>query len=112
MGGSPRGSGQVSSINHQPWYHELTLFVKCYYSTSIWQIAIFVRKILQGEENKGVELTGGQRKCWRAGGRRREVNSRQSRQGRDLRLKVEGKSRTFLQAIQFFWRARAASRPS
>src|SRR5216684_2578434 len=31
-----------------------------------------------------------------------EVNSRQ--------LKVEGKSRTFLEAIQFFWRARAASR--
>src|SRR5712664_2011333 len=85
-------------------------FVNYYYSTSIWQIAIFVRKILQGEENKGVELTGGQRKCWRAGGRRREVNSRQSRQGRDLRFKVEGKSRTFLEAIQFFWRARAASR--
>jgi len=59
MAGSPRGSGQVSSINHQPWYHELTLFVKCYYSTSIWQVAIFVRKILQEEENKGVELTGG-----------------------------------------------------
>jgi len=33
-------------------------FVNYYYSTSIWQIAIFVRKILQGEENKGVELTG------------------------------------------------------
>ncbi len=31
-----------------------------------------------------------------------EVNSGQ--------LKVEGKSRTFLEAIQFFWRARAASR--
>ena len=34
MAGSPRGSGQVSSINHQPCYHELTLFVKCYYSTT------------------------------------------------------------------------------
>ena len=59
MAGSPRGSGQVSSINHQPCYHELALFVKYYYSTSIWQVAIFVRKILQEEENKRVELTGG-----------------------------------------------------
>src|SRR5712664_4685185 len=77
-------------------------FVNYYYSTSIWQIAIFVRKILQGEENKGVELTGGSGNVGEPGdeGGRLTVD----------KLKVEGKSRTFLEAIQFFWRARAASR--
>ena len=35
----------------------IILLVKCYYSTSIGELTSFVRKILQREENKGVELT-------------------------------------------------------
>ena len=49
------------------------------------ELTPFVRTILQGEENKGVELTGG---CGNVGGpadEGREVNSQQ--------LKVEGKRR-------------------
>ena len=50
-----------------PW---IISFVKYDYSTSISQVGIFVRTISQGEENKGVELTGVRgttgRRRWRA----------------------------------------------
>src|SRR5229473_143252 len=46
-----------------PW---IISFVKYDYSTSISQVCLFVRTILQGEENKGVELTGGGRGNYKA----------------------------------------------
>jgi len=54
-----RGLAEVLSINHDPCYHEL------YYLSNDIIVLVFselnslVRKILQEEENKGVELTGG-----------------------------------------------------
>ena len=47
-----------------------TLFVKYFYSTSISELPSFVRKILQREENKGVELTGGWRGKLEGSGKR------------------------------------------
>src|SRR5712664_4497810 len=84
-------------------------FVNYYYSTSIWQIAIFVRKILQGEENKGVELTGS---CGGVGepgdeGERLTVDSPDKVGIFDLKLKVN-QERSWRQSSFFGGRGRPA----
>jgi hypothetical protein len=53
--------GKVSSINHDPCYHELSCVSNTIIVLVFSELASFVRKILQAEENKGVELAGGGR---------------------------------------------------
>jgi hypothetical protein len=57
--GRKEGSARVQSKVHDPCYHELhdqsTTFMVLVFS----KFVCFVRKILQREENKGVEFTGG-----------------------------------------------------
>jgi len=49
--------GDAQGENSRPMIAWIKLTVNYYYSTSIWQVDAFVRKIMQEEENKGVELT-------------------------------------------------------
>src|SRR5229473_6800777 len=69
-----------------PW---IISFVKYDYSTSISQVCIFVRTILQGEENKGVELTGGGRGNYKAETRNWKLGERAN--GRDRRKAGRGR---------------------
>jgi hypothetical protein len=50
------------TIDHDPWYHELHHMSSNIIVLVIGELASFVRKILQGEENKVVERTGGGRR--------------------------------------------------
>jgi hypothetical protein len=53
-------SAVVASINHDPRYHgELYYLSNTIIVLIFSELASFVRKILQAEENKGVELAGG-----------------------------------------------------
>ena len=47
----------VSSINHDPCWHELHSLSNTFIVLAFSELTSFVRKILQREENKGVELT-------------------------------------------------------
>ncbi len=47
----------MASINHDPCYHELHDVSNTFIVLVFSELASFVRKILQREENKGVELT-------------------------------------------------------
>ncbi len=49
--------GKVSSINHDSCYHELHHLSNTIIVLEFSKNGVFVRKILQREENKGVELT-------------------------------------------------------
>ena len=49
----------MSSINHDPCYHALYFLSNTIIVLIFSELSSFVRKILQREENKGVELTGG-----------------------------------------------------
>jgi hypothetical protein len=51
------GLPEVSSINHNPCLHELHTLSNTIIVLVFRELASFVRKILQREENKGVELT-------------------------------------------------------
>jgi hypothetical protein len=53
---------EVSSINHDPCYHELYCLSSTVIVLVFSGLTSFVRKILQREENKGVEFTGGGRR--------------------------------------------------
>src|SRR5260370_42551142 len=59
MGDRSEGDGlpEMSSINHDPCYHELKNLSNTIIVLVFSELASFVRKILQREENKGVELT-------------------------------------------------------
>jgi hypothetical protein len=66
----------------------ISYYVKYYFSLMARQTLIFVRKILQGEENKGVDLTGGGGKTgkqklesgnWKLGGEKAGVREGTSR---------------------------------
>jgi hypothetical protein len=54
-----RGLAEVLSINHDPCYHELHYWSNDIIVLVFSELTSLVRKILQEEENKGVELTGG-----------------------------------------------------
>ncbi len=49
--------GKVSSINHNPCWHKLHSLSSTFIVLVFSKLESFVRKILQREENKGVELT-------------------------------------------------------
>src|SRR5229473_221850 len=51
------GLPEMSSTNHDPWYHEVHHLSNTIIVLVFSELASFVRKILQREENKGVELT-------------------------------------------------------
>ena len=59
---------KVASINHDPCQHELYDLSNTSLVIVFSELASFVRKILQREENKGVELTA----CWCNGSRAME----------------------------------------
>jgi len=52
----------MSSINHDPCYHILNTVSNTMLVLVFRGLTSFVRKNLQGEENKGVEFTGRRRK--------------------------------------------------
>jgi hypothetical protein len=54
-----RGLAEMLSINHDPCYHELHYVSNDIIVLVFSELNSLVRKILQEEENKGVELTGG-----------------------------------------------------
>jgi hypothetical protein len=54
-----RGLAEVLSINHDPCYHELHYLSNDIIVLVFSELNSLVRKILQEEENKGVEFTGG-----------------------------------------------------
>ena len=49
---------KVSSMNHDPYYHEFPYSSNTIMVLVFSELESFVRKILQREENKGVELAG------------------------------------------------------
>jgi hypothetical protein len=51
------GWARVAADNHDPCYHELAYLSNTIIVLVFSELTSFVRKILQGEENKGVELT-------------------------------------------------------
>src|SRR5216684_8091591 len=51
------GLPEMSSTNHDLWYHEVHHLSNTIIVLVFSELASFVRKILQREENKGVELT-------------------------------------------------------
>jgi hypothetical protein len=56
--GGLTGLAEVSSIDHDPCLHELPDLSNTIIVLVFSELPSFVRKILQREENKGVELTG------------------------------------------------------
>jgi hypothetical protein len=52
------GMAKVSSINHDPCWHGLHDLSNTFIVLVFSELTSFVRKILQREENKGVEFTG------------------------------------------------------
>jgi len=74
------------TIDHETCYHRLHHLSNYCIVLVFGELASFVRKILQAEENKGVEFTGG---CGNVGGaaeKGREVNSRQLKAERKRRI--------------------------
>jgi len=57
LAGTPSSSGQVLPINHDSWYNRLYHLSSANTVLVFSELTAFVRKILQREENKGVELT-------------------------------------------------------
>src|SRR4029077_15664163 len=68
---------KVASINHDPCYHRLPCLSNGIIVLVFSELASFVRKILQREENKGVELTVHRGNCLREGSSESKRGKRQ-----------------------------------